>query len=595
MSATEIDNEVRGLTVPSVFAALVAEHGSLTAFRWKEGEEWGSMTFTELADQASRAASGLGKLGVTRGDRVVIMMKNIPEFHVADLAVLLCGATPISIYNSSSPDQVSYLVGHCEAKVALVEDEPFLARFNSVRGDLPMLQHVCAIRGEGPHDSSWSELLDNEPVSLATASAIAQPEDLATIIYTSGTTGNPKGVMLDHHNICWTMTSLRESFELENMEGKKVVSYLPMAHIAERATSHYGAVMNGYEVTCCPDPSQIAAYAREVRPNIMFGVPRVWEKVYAGVNAALAADPEKKQKVDEAVAAAIPIVEKMAWGTATQEEIDTWNFLDAVAFSTIRELIGLTDLDLAVTGAAPMTADMLRWFRAIGVPLAEIYGLSETSGPMTFAPYKVKPGTVGPAIPGETVKLAEDGEVICTGGNIFKGYLNDPEKTAEAIDEDGWFHSGDIGEIDEDGYLRIVDRKKELIITAGGKNISPANLEAALKSIALVGQACAIGDNRPFVAALVVLDAEVAPAWAAQNGLGGLSLDELAEHPKVIEHINAELGVVMAGFNNAERVKKVRVLAREWMPDSELLTPTSKLKRRGIHATFSEEIEALYS
>ncbi|MEI2651623.1 MAG: AMP-binding protein [Microthrixaceae bacterium] len=316
------------------------------------------------------------------------------------------------------------------------------------------------------------------------------------------------------------------------------MSYLPMAHIAERATSHYGLAMNGYEVSSCPDPSLIATYAREVKPNIMFGVPRVWEKIYSGVTAALAADEEKKRQVDEAVAAAIPIVEKITWGTATDEEKETYAFLDAVAFSTIRQLVGLDELDLAVTGAAPITPELLQWFRAIGVPLAEIYGMSESTGPISFAARKPKAGTVGPAIPGLTLAIADDGEVIFRGGNVFKGYLNDPEKTAEAIDDDGWVHTGDIGEIDDDGYLRIVDRKKELIITAGGKNISPANLEAALKTIPLVGQAAAIGDNRPFVAALVVLDPEAAPVWAAKHGLEGKSLEELAEEPAVIDEIN---------------------------------------------------------
>ena len=229
------------------------------------------------------------------------------------------------------------------------------------------------------------------------------------------------------------------------------------------------------------------------------------------------------------------------------------------------------------------------------MPLAEIYGMSESTGPISFAPRRVKAGTVGPAVPGVELAIADDGEVIFRGGNVFKGYLNDPEKTAETIDEEGWCHTGDIGEIDEDGYLRIVDRKKELIITAGGKNISPANLEAALKTIDLVGQACAIGDNRPFVSALVVLDSEVAPAWAAQRGIDHDTLDELAEHQTVVDHIHSQLDEAMAAFNNAERVKRLTILGEEWATDSDLLTPTSKLKRRGIHVRFAAEIEAMYT
>ena len=285
----------------------------------------------------------------------------------------------------------------------------------------------------------------------------------------------------------------------------------------------------------------------------------------------------------------------MTWGTATPEEIETYEFLDAVAFSTIRELVGLDQLEAAITGAAPIPAELLAWFRTIGVPLSEIYGLSETTGPMTWAPYKVKPGSVGPACPGVEVKLAEDGEVICRGGNVFRGYLNQDSKTAEVLDDDGWFYSGDIGELDEDGYLKIVDRKKELIVTAGGKNLSPSNLEAALKMMPLVGQAIAIGDQRPFVSALVVLDPDVAPQWAANKGIDYTTLEALAEEPAVVEEIESGLNDVMAGFNNAERVKKVKILGEEWLPDSELLTPTSKLKRRGIMSHYAEEIEALYS
>jgi len=327
----------------------------------------------------------------------------------------------------------------------------------------------------------------------------------------------------------------------------------------------------------------------------MFGVPRVWEKIYGGVQAALSADPEKEKAVREAVEAAGPIAEKITWGTATPEEIETYEFLDAVAFSTIRELVGLDQLVAAVTGAAPIPAEMLAWFRTIGVPLSEIYGLSETSGPMTWAPYKVKPGYVGHACPGIEVKLDEDGEVMCRGGNVFRGYLNQAEKTTEVLDGEGWFRSGDIGEIDDDGYVKIVDRKKELIITAGGKNLSPSNLEAALKMMPLVGQAIAIGDQRPFVSALVVLDPDFAPQWAASKGIEYSSIEELAENPEVIAEIEGNLGDVMSEFNNAERVKKVRVLGEEWMPDTDLLTPTSKLKRRGIHARYAAEIDQLYA
>jgi long-chain acyl-CoA synthetase len=595
-TSADIDAAVAGQTAPTMFRDTVARIPDRVAVRWKEGEEWREWTFAELADLACRAAAGLAAAGVGKGDRVVLMMRNCPEFHVIDLAALLVGATPISIYNSSSPDQIEYLVGHSGATLAFVEDASFAERFAPVRANLPHLATLGAVRPEGTDATlTFADLIAHEPVDLDAAAQVCAPDDLVTIIYTSGTTGPPKGVMLSHYNVAWAGESLRIAIDADDTTGWRLVSYLPMAHIAERVTSHYSMMMLGYEISCCPDPGLIADYARDVQPQLMFGVPRVWEKIHARVTAALSADAEKGRQFAEAVAAATPIAERKAFGTDTEEDRATWDFLDQVAFSGVRQLLGLDALRLAISGAAPIPADLLSWYRAIGVPMSEIYGMSENSGPMCWAPYRVKAGSVGPAVPGLEVALAEDGEIVCRGGLVFQGYLNDPEKTAEALDADGWLHSGDIGEIDDDGYFKIVDRKKELIITAGGKNISPANLEAALKSIPLVGQACAIGDQRPFVSALVVLDPDEAPVWAEQHGLEGLTLAELADHPDVQAAIDEGLVTAMAGFNNAERVKKVKVLGDEWLPDSELLTPTSKLKRRGIHATFAPEIEQLYA
>jgi len=597
----ELDRRVEGQTIVTRFLDTVRDHGDLTALRWQEPDEsWGSMTFAELAEASARAAAGLGKLGVGRGDRVVLMMRNIPDFHWIDVGALLCGATPVSIYNSSAPDQVQYLASHCGAKVAVVEDEGFLENFLKVRDELPNLESIVVLKpGEVLPEGVYGPdaLTDNEPVDLDEAAKIAQPEDLCTIIYTSGTTGNPKGVMLSHYNVRWTSESALDSWEWgeDAVYGKRVVSYLPMAHIAERVVSHYSMLTFAFEVSTCPDPSLLLGYLGTVKPNIAFGVPRVWEKVYSGVNAALSADPEKAEKFAEALAAAEPIREKMTWGTATDEEIATYQFLDDVAFSTVRALIGFDECEMAITGAAPIPAMLVTWFRTVGIPLAEVYGMSENTGPMTFERTKVKAGTVGKPLPGTEVKLAEDGEVCCRGGLVFQGYLNDPEKTAETIDDEGWLHTGDIGEFDDDGYLRIVDRKKELIITAGGKNLSPANLEAALKTVPLISQAAAIGDNRPFVAALVVIDEEVAPGWAAQNDIEFTTLEEFAQDPRVVEAINSGVEEAMAPFNNAERVKKVKILTEEWLPDSDLLTPTSKLKRRGILARYEKEIEELYA
>jgi long-chain acyl-CoA synthetase len=591
ITKAELDAAVAGQTIVSRYLATVAAHPDQVAIRAKQADdsyvEW---TYAEHAQRVAGAAAHLRSLGVGAGDRVVLMLRNVPDFHFVDLGLAALGATAISIYNSSSPEQVAYLAGHCKAKVAIVENDGFEERFGKVREELPLLETIVNLS----HDGAIERMYHDGAVDLAAEVGNAQPDSLATVIYTSGTTGPPKGVMLTHYNVVWTAEGYLQMLDVEPV-GFRAISYLPMAHIAERMSTHYLAVMGGYEVTDCPDPGQIAAYAREVRPQIMFGVPRVWEKIYAGVQAALGADPDKKKSFDDAVATAIPIAERRTLGQATAEDDATYAFLDEVAFAPVRALVGLDAVEYAITGAAPIPPELISWYRAIGVPLSEIYGMSESTGPMTWEPSRVKAGTVGVAFPGTEVFLADDGEVCIRGGNVFTGYLDDPDKTADALDPDGTLHSGDIGQFDDEGYLRIIDRKKELIITAGGKNISPANLEAALKLIPLVAQACAIGDQRPFVSALVVLDSEVAPVWAKEHGIEFTGMSDLASNEQVVAEIENGLAEVMAGFNNAERVKKVTVLADEWLPDSEELTPTSKLKRRGIHTKYAQEIEDLYA
>ncbi len=602
-TSADLYDRMAGKALPHRFLANLERNGSVEVVNWKNATgDWVAKTLTEVADDTARLVTSLQDLGVGKGDKVVMMLRNRQEFHAIDLAVLFCGATPVSIYNSSAPDQIQYLINDCGASVAILEDEAFLQRFQSVREKIPTIEHFVLIESDGAGDDivKYSDMIAADPADLAAAAENSELSDVATIIYTSGTTGPPKGVMLSHSNVAWTLESVGESMrtqtDIDDFAGKRHVSYLPMAHVMERLLGHYYMVDFATKVYCCPDTSQMPAVVRETRPNVFIGVPRVWEKMYAGVNAAISADPEKEKQFNDGVAAAIPIMEKMTNGTATEEEIATWNFLDEVGFKTVRGLIGLDEVEIGISGAAPIPAEILEWFRAIGVPLSEGYGMSETTAVLSWSA-AARPGYVGRAAAGVEMKIAEDGEVLARGGNMFEGYLGLPDKTAETIDDDGWVHTGDIGIIDDDGYLKIVDRKKELIITAGGKNISPANLEAALKMIPLVGQACAVGEQKPFVAALVVLDPDASAAWAAEHGLEGddASMESMAQNPDVIAEVEAGLVEAMADFNGAESVKKIKVLGAEWMPDTELLTPTSKLKRRGILATFADEIDALYA
>lgn len=590
----QLASEVEGATFATLFLDAVREVGPKVALR-TVGESSVQYTYTEYADRVARIAAGLQARGLKRGERVVLMFRNIPEFHFVDTAITFCGATPISIYNSSSPEQIAYLAGHCEARLAIVEDEGFVASVREASASLPQLRAIGVLRGEA--DFRVDELLGHEPIDLDVAVSNVHPTDLATVIYTSGTTGPPKGVMITQRNLAYTVAMMKHAgIEVDpQFLGARIVSYLPMAHIAERLTTHYGGISGRYEVTCLDDMAQLAPTMRAVRPNVMLGVPRVWEKLQAGLLAALSADPAALEQFEKGMAAATPIALAKALGQASDADIATLAFLDEMGFAPLRGLLGLDELRIAVSSAAPIAPELVTWFRALGVPLSELYGLSETSGPMTWNGVHPKPGTVGHAIAGCEVRLDADGEILCRGGNIFAGYLKDPAKTAEVVDADGWLHSGDIGQFDADGYLRVVDRKKDLIITAGGKNISPANLEARLKLIPLVGQACAIGDEKPFMSALLVLDPDRARAFAVREGLADPSLEALATNEKVAAIVADGVHEAMSEFNHAEQVKRWVILGVDWLADSDELTPTSKLKRRNIATKYAAEIASMYS
>lgn len=604
VSAADIDAIVGDLTAPKRLIETARAHPGLVALRsWHDGTTWNEWTLDEMMVLVAQAAAGYRALGVEPGERVLLMMRNRPDFHWFDIGAQFVRATPVSIYNSSAPEEIEFLAGDAAARVAVLEDRGYLDRLLAVRDRLPRLQHVFVIEpGDEPLPAGVSpaaDLLTHGRADLDALAAATRPDDLATLIYTSGTTGPPKGVMISQHNVVFTVEQLRQvligdRWTDADLRGMRAISYLPMAHIAERMCSLYQAMILGYEVYCCPNLNDLSAYLTAVRPQFIFGVPRVYEKIYSSVNAVLAADSERKRQFDEAVAAAIPIKEAEIDGTITPEQIETWNFLDAVAFSTARNLIGLDQARFVVTGAAPISKEVLRWFTAIGVPLSEIYGMSESSGPMTWSPHRSRIGYVGETIPGQELAIDTDGEVIVRGGNVFVGYLNQPEKTAETV-IDGWLHSGDIGEIDDQGYLRIVDRKKELIITSGGKNISPANLEASLKLIPLVGQAAAIGDARKFVTAILVLDPDATRVWAAANGKSGLTMAELAADADVLAEVQAGVDRANEQFATVEQIKKFTLVGEEWLPDSDVLTPTQKLKRRGINARYADHIEAMYT
>ncbi len=600
----QIEQEIKGRTLCDLLAEHAAGHGDAPAMSWKRDGAWQTLSWREYRERVAEVAMGLAGLGVGRGDFVAIMATNRPEHVLADQGAVHAGATPTSFYFTLAPEQIQYVAGHCEAKVAVLEDRDMLKRWQDIRAGLPGLQYLVVLDGaqdgDGPGVLGWDELVGRGRDALAADRAAFEelrgrvgPEDNATLLYTSGTTGPPKGVLLTHHNLLFECTALDRLTGL-SPEGSSV-SYLPLAHIAERVLSIYGPLTMRTHIWFCPEPTQAVEYVREARPTLFFGVPRVWEKVRAGITAKLAAEEnERKRKIAKrAVETGLEVVRRTQRGERVQLALRARHaVLERLVLAKIRQAIGLDRCSFASSAASPLAVDVAEFFAALGLPLVEVYGMTETTGVATGnRPGKVKIGTVGPPLAGVEVRLADDGEVLVRGPVNSPGYFRQPEATAVLIDAEGWLHTGDAGELDDDGYLKIVDRKKELIITSSGKNLSPANIEGLLKEHPLIGQVLVYGDDRPYVVALIVLDHELAPGWAARNGLAG---DDLAANEQVLAEVQLAVDAANQRLARIEQVKRFEILPVEWTAESEELTPTLKLRRRIIHAKYAERIDALY-
>ena len=496
-------------TLCEAFQTTAEANADRPAIRTK-GDEF-SCTWGEYADRVRAIAGGLASLGVGKGDTVALMLVNRPEFHFADAAAMHLGAVAFSIYNTYTAEQIQYLVGDAGNKVVITE-QAFLDRLQGVDG----VEHIVVVDGDAPEGGMTLDELaqrGDDDFDFEAAWRAVEPEDILTLIYTSGTTGPPKGVQITHGNICETVRSYDDIIAFP--DGGRVISYLPMAHVAERNVSHYLPMMLGFTVTCCPDPRQVMAYMPEVKPTWYFAVPRIWEKLKAGLEAMLAGmeDEEQRAGIQNALDVGLRKVKLVQAGEEVPEELEReWEEADREVLAGVRAMLGLDEVEACNVGAAPTPPEVIEFFHAMGVPLAELWGMSETTGAGTCnPPEKIKIGTVGPPAPNVEIKLADDGEVLVKGPVLMAGYRNQPEKTKETFTDDGFLMTGDIGEFDEDGYLKIVDRKKEIIINAAGKNMSPANIESKLKAAGpLIGQAIAIGDQRPYNVALLVLDPDTA-------------------------------------------------------------------------------------
>lgn len=602
-----IDAAIAGKTLINVFDRNAETYGDKPAIHWKEGDIWRHLTWSQYRKAVHEAAAGLLSIGVGLGDFVAIMAGNRSEHVIADLAAVHTGATGVTFYSTLAQPQIQYIANNCQAKVAVLEDLSYMKRWEAVKPELASLQYVILMEGAENYETSdwvlsWDDLLERGRAALAAdpdlvkrASSNATPDGIATLIYTSGTTGVPKGVVVTHRNVVWTTECVRRGAALS--DNPRLVSYLPLAHIAERMSTHYMGLYLAGEVWYCPDVGLVLEYVTKARPNLFVAVPRVWEKFHARLQMRFAEDPKKEGLIRRAVANGEAVVraEQAGRGAGLMAKIQHALF-DRVVFSKVRHGLGMDDLHIAITAAAPISPDLIVFFRALGIPLYELYGMTETTGPATSnLPGADRIGTIGKPLPGVEVKLGEDGEILMRGGVITAGYYKMPEETAESFDADGWLHSGDIGKWDDDGFLSIIGRKKEIIINAAGKNIAPAKLETALKNHPLIAQAMMIGDGRQYMTMVISLDVEEAPGWAERHGLTFTDLASFSQSPEVREEVQRALDQANQEVARVEQVKKFVIVPDAWTPESGEITPSLKLKRRVVLEKYESAIEAMYS
>ncbi|MCO5325249.1 MAG: AMP-dependent synthetase/ligase [Nocardioidaceae bacterium] len=605
LNSDQISEKIKGLTIPITLARTAQEHGDEPAYSDKADgrSEWRTLTWSEVREQALDVAAALIELGLQPGQTGAIMASSRIEHVLSDLAILHAGGIPMSIYPTLAPTQVAQVAETAKPAVLFVEGSEQLARWSE---GLKVSDPKVIFFKESDGSPTFAELqargaeLRQDPAKQAELQArinAIKPTDSLTVLFTSGTTGPPKGVQLTHENIMFEIESSLDHAGLRDTTGISL-SYLPMAHIAERVLGMYVPQTVSGHVHFVSDPTLLVGALGEVRPNRFFGVPRVWEKIRTGLSAMLAADPdeEKKAAVQAAMDIGIEYVESKQTGHTTSPELEAkYQAVHEAVLGPIKSLLGLDRVEWAVSASAPMPLEVARFFAGLGFKIYDVYGMTETTAAVcSGGPSDFKMGTVGRAMDGVEIKLGEDGEILTRSKLNTPGYMGNAEATAALIDEDGWLHTGDIGELDDEGYLKIVDRKKEMIILSSGKNIAPSNIENYLKESPIIGHAMVVGDDRNYVAALLTLDIEILNALAPKLGLEDTNPSALATNPVVAGMVKQAVEAANEKVSRPEQVKAYEILPVEWTAESEELTPTLKLKRRVITKAYAEQIDRLY-
>jgi long-chain acyl-CoA synthetase len=590
-------------SLPSILLRRAATTPDLVAVREKDRGRWTTYTWSEYGARMTAVARGLHELGVGPGDRVAVHAENCPPWLFADLATQALGAITVGIYPTSPAAEVEYLLGHSESKVLVAEDEEQVDKAMAVRKQLPALERIVVIdpRGVDMSDDILMSLAELEALGasssfdVAASAAAVDPEEAAIIVYTSGTTGPPKGAMLSHRNLQVAAEGSGGVFDVS--ERTEVLSYLPLCHIAERLISGIDAVAQGYVVNFGEGGESFTEDLREVQPTFFLGVPRVWEKLMAGITIRMA-DAGLLKRLNYGLWMRVGRgVARRRWSGGKLHGLDAvryglgWLLL----YRPLRAKLGMSRVEGVLSGAAPIAPQVLEFFWTIGVPVREGYGQTENTAQGTITPADdVRLGMVGKPVPGVEVKIAEDGEILTRGAGTFLGYFKNPEATAEMVDAEGWLHTGDVGEMDADGFLKITDRKKDIIITAGGKNISPSEIENKLKVSPFVREAIVIGDQRKYLTALIGIELDTVSSWALQNRIGFTTYADLSSKEQVVALIGSWVNEVNAELAQVETIKRYALLPKELDQEDGEVTATQKVKRKAIEAEFADLIEEMY-
>jgi long-chain acyl-CoA synthetase len=585
-----------------LFYASVDTHDKARHLLYKKDGAWRPISSAEFRSAVEELSMGLRALGVEPGDRVAILSENRPEWAFADLATLVAAAVDVPLYASATPAQVLYILKDSGAKAVFVSNAAQAAKVAEIRAQAPALRHV--IRMDGGAEAGETPLaavrekgrpaLAADPRAARTRCASVGQDDLATIIYTSGTTGEPKGVMLSHGNIVSNVAASTAVFPVFGPDDL-ALSFLPLCHIFERMAGHYMMLSRGVTIAYAESVEAVPANMAEVRPTVMFSVPRLYEKMRVRVQEKVAADPPLRQRIFHwAMAVGLEAFRHRVAKTRPPASLRARRAIaDRLVFAKIRKRVG-GRLRVFVSGGAPLSRELAEFFGAVGLLILEGYGLTETSPVITVnRPGDFRPGTVGPPVEGVEVKIADDGEILTRGPHVMKGYYNKPAATAEVLDGDGWFHTGDVGFL-QDGFLTITDRKKDIIVTSGGKNIAPQPIEGALKASPLIAEAVMIGDRRNFPAALLVPKFDALEKWARARGIAFRDREDLVRRPEILAHYEQAVKEATGDLAKFEQIKRIALLPREFSLEGGELTPTLKVKRRVVEQKYKDTIDRLY-